>query len=152
MSAAIDLCNMFAPQPKPKVKRVKAKSMPPIEVALDDAKRRAKSGDWEGSKGATFIGLYALCHEMVYGVVPDELYEQQTFRAAAKFALKVLRDRFEDDADQCAAFMRWSWEREKRKHTWAQANGLDRNRLGWKLQFATTMLTDYRVALSQKKA
>lgn len=129
----------------------KARMLAPIEIALDDAKRRAASGDWDGAHGSTFVGLYALCHQMIYSVVPEELFAIAEYRTAAKMAAKMLHENFGDDPFRLAEFIRWSWEREKRKHNWALANGADRKRLGVRWQFSLGILTDYRIALSQKK-
>lgn len=129
----------------------RAPTLAPIEVALDDAKRRAASGEWEGCKGSSFVGLYAMCHRMIYGVIPDELYAIGNFRIACKSAAKMLHDSFDDDVSTMAEFVRWSWMREKRKHDWALAKGFDRNRLSWKWQFSLGLLTDFRIARNQKR-
>lgn len=150
MSATARFVEQFAKEHRARV-RTKAKPLSSVEVAMDDAKHRAASGDWVGSKGATFVGLHALCHKMIYGVIPDELYALGLYRAAIKLAAKAMHELFADDPDAMAAFVRWTWEREKRKHTWALANGVDRNRLSWRWQFGRALLTDYRVALTQKR-
>lgn len=150
MSATARFTEQFQKQPRTRV-RTRAKPLQPIDIAIDDAKRRASSGEWSWSKGATFLGLHALCHKMIYGIIPDELYVSGVYRAASRMAAKALHELFDDDADAMAAFVRWSWEREKRKHTWALANGVDRNRLSWKWQFSRGLLTDYRIAIQQKR-
>lgn len=127
------------------------KQLTQVDVAMRDAKRRAASGEWDGSKGSTFIGLYAMCHEMVYGVIPDELYSAGIFKAAARNAANAMHEMFEDDPVKVVVFMRWAWAREKRKHEWAQQQGFDRNRMSWKWQFARNLLTDYRISLTQKR-
>jgi hypothetical protein len=146
MSDIAKFCDQFE---RSKVKRSKA--LPQVDVAIDDAKRRALSGEWNDSKGATFVGLHAFCHKMVYGIVPDELYVPGLFRAAARGAAKALHEFFDDDPAELAAFVRWSWEREKRKNSWAQANGVDRSRLSWKWQFSRSLLTDYKIDLSTRR-
>lgn len=118
---------------------------------MDDARRRAESGDWEEARGSSLVGLYALCHEMIYGVVPEELFAIAEYRTAAKVAARMMHENFNDDPSEVAAFIRWSWEREKRKNNWAQAKGFDRKRLGVRWQFSLGLLTDYRIARSQKK-
>ena len=72
---------------RPRVRRGGRRKLSPLDVAVDDAQRRSASGDWgEGTKGATLVGLYAFCHRLTYGIVPDELQEQRLFYAAAKRA------------------------------------------------------------------
>jgi hypothetical protein len=88
---------------------------------------------------------------MIYGVVPSELLEQQSFRAAARAAAKAMHELFDDDATAVAAFVRWAWEVEKRKNTWAQSKSIDRRRLGWRVQFSRALETDYRIYLKQRR-
>lgn len=135
----------------PRIRKRGAKQhLDPIDVALADAKRRAASGDWDAASGATFVGLYALCHSMVYGVTPDELRNTVTMRAAARAAKNLLHSTFVDDGEQMAQFVRWCWEREKRKHEWARSRGVERLRLGVKFQFSPAMVTDYRVECASR--
>ena len=129
----------------------RAKALSPLEVAVDDASRRAESGDWEGAKGSSFIGLYALCHRMVYGILPCELQELGCFRAAAKQAALVAHTAFGDDPSEMAEFVRWAWEREKARAKWARSQHFDRNRMGWRMQFSRGLETDYRVAKAQRR-
>ena len=117
-----------------------------LEVALDDARRRAESGDWGDASGKTFVGLYALCHERLYRVLPEELREASPYAGAARAAGAMLRDRFGGDAGEMAGFVRWVWLREKGRHEWARRESKDRNRLSWMLQFSARLLTDYRAA------
>lgn len=157
------LVSTFEPAPKQPRLRVKQplKAEPPkrtkrvhlnqIEIAIDDASRRAVSGEWEGSKGATFVGLYAMCHRMVYGVTPSELELQAVFNAAAKMARSTMHELFNDQPEEFAAFIRWAWEVEKRKAAWAQAKAVDRRRLSWRYQFSRSLETDYRIELKTKR-
>lgn len=124
----------------------RARSLPDIEAAMRDAEARAKSGDWEGADARAMLGLYAWCHRSVYGVAPAELESVGEFRIASRAALRVLHDRFEDDAARCAIFIRWSWKREKERAAWASREKKDRNRMGWRLQFSDRQVTDFRVA------
>lgn len=123
----------------------------PVEVAVDDAKRRAASGEWAGAKGATLVGLYAFCHRLIYGLLPEELREAPQFRAASKAAATFAHAHFDDDLGAVAAYIKWAWEREKKKHTWALRNGATRNRMSWRLQFSPSLLTDYKIERQQPR-
>lgn len=136
-------------KPRQRVRRSKALS--PVEVAIDDASRRAKSGEWAGSKGKTFVGLYAMCHRLVYGVIPSEVQDVAGFSAASKNAARALHELFADDPHEMASFIRWAWEVEKRKNAWAQSKAIDRKRLGWRAQFSRALETDYRIYLKQRR-
>lgn len=151
MSAISEFIKHVEPEkgPRPRVRRSRA--MTPVEVAIDDASRRAKSGEWAGSKGKTFVGLYAMCHRLVYGVVPSELEERGAFFAAQKHAARALHELFNDDVQLMAEFVRWSWEVEKRKHAWAQSRTIDRKRLSWRVQFSRALETDFRIYLKQRR-
>ena len=136
--------------PRPRTRRRRS-HLTPLEIVVDDASRRAASGDWAGAKGGTLVGLYALCHRMVYGVLPGELEQVGLFRQACKQAASLMHELFSDDASAVAAFVRWSWEREKRRNAWAQSKQIERNRLGWRAQFSRALETDYRVASKQRR-
>ena len=156
MSSISDFVGRFdAPEPAGPRLRTKKKpqrtTLTPLEVAIDDARRRAVSGEWGGSKGRTFVGLHAMCHRMVYGVVPSELEQLGTMNAASKLAAKAMHEMFGDDPEAFAAFVRWTWEVEKRKNTWAQSKSIDRRRLGWRMQFSRALECDYRIDLKQRR-
>lgn len=132
--------------------RVKAKPLTPVQVAVKIAKARAISGDWSDAKPAAFVGLHCICHQMIYGITPLELDQQALFRAAARLAAKAQHELFNDDPHELAEFVRWSWSREKGKNTWAQQKQVERNRLNWRWQFSRSLVTDYRIAISQRRA
>lgn len=138
-------------QKKPRQRVRRSKALTPIEVSIDDASRRARSGEWAGARGKTFVGLYAMCHRLIYGVIPSEVQDKAGFAAASKHAARALHELFKDDPSEMAAFIRWAWEVEKRKHTWAQSKAIDRKRLGWRAQFSRSLETDYRIAQKQKQ-
>lgn len=129
----------------------RAKALPDIEAAMRDAEARARTGDWDGADARTILGLYAWCHRSVYGVVPAELEAVGEFRIASRAALRVLHERFDDDAARCAIFVRWSWKREKERAEWAKRERKDRNRMGWRLQFSDRQVTDFRVAETARR-
>jgi len=116
-----------------------------LEAAMIDAEKRSASGDWDGVGGATLVGLYAVCHRMVYGVPPADLAERASFARAAKIAAGCMHKHFADDRDAVVEFVRWSWVREEGREQWAARNGQTRNRLGFLLQFSPSLVTDYRV-------
>jgi len=134
---------------RPATKR--ARHLSPLEIALDDAARRAQSGEWDGSKGATFVGLYAFCHRRAYGELPGELEQPGEFRIAARAAAEVVHRAFADDGCAMAEFMVWCWSREQRTMLWRRSKNLECSRMGWRLQFSRRFETDYRVARSQRR-
>jgi hypothetical protein len=129
----------------------RARPLADIDAAMLSAEGRAKSGDWVGADARTMLGLYAWCHRSVYGIAPVELEGVGEFRIAARAALRVLHERFDDDPAQCAIFIRWSWKREKERAAWASREKKDRNRMGWRLQFSDKQVTDFRVAASARR-
>lgn len=99
------------------------------------------------------MGLYALCHEMVYGVLPSELEEVRLFRLASREAARLLRSSFGGDVDSAVEYLKWVWGREKGRVQWAasQSPPKERGRLGWRLSFSEAFVTDYRVAQASKR-
>jgi hypothetical protein len=135
----------------PRRKRGGRAQLTPVEVALDDAERRAKSGEWDDASGKTLVGLYAFCHKLVYGIVPDELKELPQFRMAAKQAAGCVHNYFDDDFGFAAGFVKWAWEREKKKDLWARQNGITVKRLSWRFQFSSALVTDWKVQKSRDR-
>ncbi len=123
----------------------KTPTLKPVEVAVLDAEHRSKVGTWEEATGRTFVGLYALCHRIVYGEVPLELFEKREFSVAARMATKALHEWFEDDPTLLVEFIKFCWEREKRRDAWAIREGKDRTRMRARFQFSATMVQDWRV-------
>lgn len=125
------------------------KALKPVDAAVDGAERRSRSGVWDGAVGRTFVGLFALCHRIVYGEIPLELYEIADFGIASRMATKALHVWFGDDEGAFVEFIKWSWEREKGRDAWAIANGRDRTRMRARFQFSAAMVQDYRVEKSK---
>lgn len=138
-------------KPAPGTQKRRIPKLAAIDVGIRNAEDRARTGEWADANGATFVGLYALCHRMIYGIVPTELYRNGDFQIACRMARRTLHELFRDDGDDMAAFVKWCWEREKRRNSWAQASGYDRNRLSPRTQFSPTLLTDYRIAASKQR-
>lgn len=134
-----------------RVRRGGKRKLTPLEVAVDDASRRSTSGVWEDAKGATLVGLYAFAHKLTYGVLPDELQDARLFTVASKLAARMVHVHFGDDWSRSVDFIRWTWEREKGRDAWARAQGVDRNRMSWKLQFSASFVTDYRAAPTRRR-
>ena len=118
-----------------------------IDMAITDAELRAQTGEWEGIPSRIFVGLYGLCHRILYGFVPDELKVTREFDKAAKMAARRLRESFDNDAEEMVEFIKWSWERQKSKEAWAINNGKNVSRLNIFAQFSPSLVSDYRKAV-----
>lgn len=133
-------------QPK---RRTRTQKRSKIELLIEDAKTRSLSGDWSDANGLTFVGLFALCHRVVYGVMPAELQEAKAINVTARMARKCMHAHFEDDSAEVALFIKWAWEVEKRKNTWAMGQGFDRAPLTCFGQFSARLITQYKVRANQ---
>jgi hypothetical protein len=124
-----------------------------LEVAVQNAERRAKDGDWSEVDGAMLVGLYAVCHRLVYGVLPLELEKVPEFRRAAGVAMTMLQQHFEGEAGAMVEFVKWAWVIEKERHEWAgrQVPVAKRKRLLWQFLFTERTLTDYRISIKTRK-
>lgn len=120
-------------------------SIGPLDGLLEDAEKRASSGDWEGASARSFVGLYALCHRLTYGVDASELEDRMTLQNATRAAARALHVHFADDKSEMVEFMKWVWERERGRDAWAAQQGKVRNRLGIRFAFSAHLVTDYRV-------
>ena len=127
-------------------KRKRKKSEKPIMALVEEAKVKARSGDWSDSRGKVFVGLYAICHEMVYGEISIELDRVSSVTAGARAANTALHNYFDDSPDQLVEFVKWSWEQEKRKNSWALRNGIERKPLSINFQFSPKLIQEYRIS------
>lgn len=145
---------LVVPIPERPARRPSKKSgyLKPYDAALLDAEQRAEqSGEWAGAPARTFIGLYIWCHRRCYGVEPEELKDAAMFRRAEAKVGALLRDSFEQDGEEYAVFIQWSWMEEQRKVKWAEDKGVDRGgkRLIWQFLFCSNNVTNYKVAKQQ---
>ena len=147
-SAKMDVASFLTHNPKRTGTRAKKKTT--LEAALEDAEKRAASGDWSQAVVRSFVGLYAMCHRMTYGVDATDLADKGTFQMSTRMVTKVLHDLFNDDKDDLVEFIKWTWEREKGREEWAAREGKSRNRMNVRTQFSASMVTDYRVDQSRR--
>lgn len=129
----------------------RGKPKPPWKVALEDAERRAATGDWEDATARSFVGLYALCHRLTYGVDALDLAEPGALQGATRAATRALHVHFGDDKSELVEFVKWVWEREKGREEWAAREGKNRGRLNARIQFSAALVTDYRVDMTRRK-
>lgn len=132
---------------RPPDARCRSRGVSDLASAMNDAKRRAESGDWDGSTGRTMVGVFLLCHRAVYQFVPAELEKTSIFRSACKQAELCYRRHFRDNPDACVEFLKWAWLRERGRQEWARREGRDVRRLRAGLVFSDGFVDDYRVYL-----
>jgi len=118
-----------------------------IATSIDEADAMRAKASWPDARPRHLVALHVLCHRHVYGVDPGEL-SGKTWTAACLSAARLLEREFSGDVVRLVEFIAWSWKREKRAH----AKGSDeRRRMGWRLQFSSALVTDYRVQIRTKK-
>lgn len=106
-------------------------------------------GQWEPDRASHLVGLYAVLHQHVYGVLPLELEEQ--FLAACSSATALVKNDFAGDFAAAQAFIAWCWVREKRRAK-RRSEGDEINRPGWRLQFKSRVwLVDYQADQHRRK-
>lgn len=116
-------------------------------TAREEAAFRAKANDWRDAAPRHLVGLYAVLHEQVYGVAPAELVD--AWKGAVSAAAAMLKSEFKGDVPAFVEFIRWTWQRARRRKDKAVAEGGEVSRIGWVLQFKSrAMLTDYRVDMA----
>lgn len=109
----------------------------------------AQSGDWGDASGTHLVALYAWLHAQVYGVENAELDGKQ-WGLAALAAGRMVSNHFAGDWGAAVVFMRWAWKREQGRETWRRENGKPGGRIGWRLQFGGSLVTDYRVDAARR--
>lgn len=136
--------DFMAPDTKPRKPRVKTKDEFMTLLVVTNELREKQ--DWKAFTPKHFVALYCLLHKHVYGVIPDEVRTQ--FNLAVRKAHTMLRSEFDGDQGRMVAFMRWVWAREMKRNKTRTAD--DDFRIGWRLQFASNYLSDYRVSRARR--
>jgi hypothetical protein len=134
--------DLLAPAPKRPRGSNAVLKMGEHERATHDAKVRAESGEWDGAKASTILGLYSMCHKIAYGCSPGELDDKVAFTNATRHVQRMMQDHFGGEASRMVGFVKWVWAREKVRVDAGRAS----TRLGWRLQFSSSILTDYKAA------
>lgn len=120
-----------------------------VQAAVEDARGRASSGDWEGAAPRSLVALYYVCHTEVYGAEPGELRGEQ-WAMACRSAGALVKTEFGGDLSKAVEYVRWTWRREQ----WREGRRSDeqkRWRVTWRQQFAQrNLLSDYRTELARR--
>lgn len=133
----------------------KRKSSPSV-----DKKRRDKymaemnamreEGEWENFRAGHLVALFAACHQHLYGVMPSEAESSKDFALAMFAANRMLKADFQGDSTKMVEFIRWSWNRESGREKWRRNNSNGGGRLGWRMQFSSSLMSDYKVDAVRK--
>lgn len=116
---------------------------PSAREAAAEARERLEAGRWGDAEPRHLVGLYAVLHESVYGVAPEEL-AGDAFPGATSAARKLAAEL--GGAEAVVEFLRWTWSRERgREKKREPGEGF---RIGWRLMFcARTLVTDWKIDL-----
>ena len=107
------------------------------------------SGDWSRALGRHFVALFDVLHRRVYGV--DAGLDSTDCFWAASMAKRLQDGTFGGDPGALVAFVKWTWERELSREKYRRENGRDGGQIGYRLQFGTRLVTDYRIAMERRK-
>lgn len=130
--------------------KMNAKRRPPrasrdqIGRAREQMNAMAASGEWGEASGTHLVALYEWLHEQVYGVATAEL-DPKTWTLAAQAAGRMAEQQFDGDYGRAVVFMRWWAKREMEREKWRRENNRPGGRVGWRLMWHGTLVTDYKV-------
>lgn len=135
-----------------KPRKARGFGVPPAQRAQARLEMEAmtKTGDWAAATGRHLVALWGLMHQRVYGVAAAELEDSVQYGLAAKAANALIKGHFGEDVSAAIEFMRWAWRREQSREKWRRENGKSGGRMGWRLQFAGSLVTDYRVDMRRR--
>jgi hypothetical protein len=103
---------------------------------------------WNEASSLEFVALYAILHLKIYGVEAIELGPTERLHATGA-AGRLKKKEFDDRGDDFVKYMKWAWIREEGRERWRRDHNRDGGRLGWKLMFNGSLLTDYRVSIKR---
>lgn len=130
----------------------KRRSGPKPDKARAEVRVMLADGCFDEARPTHLVALYEWCHEQVYGVLPAELAQGETWKHATFAASKLVATEFRGDIKATVEFIRWTWRRErwregKRREGTSESVG----RIGWRLQFVQRhLVTDYRIDLARR--
>lgn len=120
---------------------------------VHECARMRETRQWDAAQPGHLVALYCWCHEHVYGAPPGELQQGSTWWLAQQAARRQVQQEFREDVVAAVDFVRWVWQREKGREAKRRRDGTGGDfRIGWRLQFGPTLLTDYRVELARRGA
>jgi hypothetical protein len=133
----------------PKAKRRGIGSRHHVEVIRSEEEELRRRQAWGEYRPGHLVALWAWLYRGCYGVDPEpsEL-APKSFNTAALFAGKALKESFGGDAARCVGFVRWVWAREVRQ----KRERPDGRRISSKVQFASYLISDWRLATAGKIA
>lgn len=113
-----------------------------------EAEEMVRTREWSGATARHLVALYDLMHEKVYGVEALELGPSERHKAAL-IAGNMIKRYFNGDVEACVEFLRWVWTREMGREKWRRENQQSGQRIGIRLMFSGSLVTDYRVDLAR---
>lgn len=134
----------FAP-PKAKPKKTFQTNKGTRDRVLKEAAEFRAKNDWSKAKPSHFVALYSDCHDKVYGFRPIELETGKDFALATLAASRLLQTHFKNNREVMLEFIRWTWQREEGRERWRRQNSTSGQRLGWRLQFHVSLISDFRI-------
>ena len=134
----------MAPRERKKSPKTIAASV--FDRARVEVEEMMRSGEWAGVGARHLVALYAVMHERVYGVEAIELGPTERYNASM-MAAGLVKRAFAGSYVDAVAYMRWAWEREEGRLDWLRSKNRELGRrIGTKLMFGGSLVTDYRVA------
>lgn len=119
--------------------------------ARTEVEAMIESDDWSGATARHLVALYDVMHTEVYGVECAELGPAERYNATM-MAANLTKREFSGDYTKAVEFMRWAWAREADSEKWRRENGRTHaRRIGARLMFGGSLLTDYRVYLARTR-
>lgn len=141
----------FAAPKDPKKRRTPNTDKSKRERDAREVEERREANDWESARPGHMVALYAMCHEKIYGFIPNELDKGKEYALAVLSAARMLKGEFRGESKIMVEFIRWTWRREQSREKWRRERGQGGQRIGWRLQFNGSMVSDYRVDLARRK-
>lgn len=117
--------------------------------SLSEVDEMNRTGDWSDATAGHLVALYDRMHTKCYGVDCAELGPSERYNVAM-FAGTFVKREFDGDYTRAVEFMNWAWTREIANEKWRRENGrTNARRIGARLMFGGSLLSDYRVALAR---
>lgn len=139
-----------APEPRERSKHLRPSSPRERARFATEVANFLRSQDWATATPGHLVALYAWCHAQTYRVEPAELEDGREHALACVHVRRFVDQQFGGKVEPAVDFLKWAWRREGERERWRVENGKAGGRIGWRLQFSPSLMTDYKIALARE--
>lgn len=111
---------------------------------------KMESGDWTDTHPIVFIAVFSIWHEREYGFIDSELEVVRQRKYFISVISNVIRVQFDNNTNDYAEFVRWTFERYAQKSKWMASKHLEIKRLNAYALTNLSAINDFKLACTRE--